>query len=882
MKYVNKPLEKVYSDLDTSLENGLTETQVNVRQTEYGLNKFKEAKKETVFKKIFGHMKDFTTLILLAAGCIALYSALSGDGGKGPTDAVVIFSIVVLNIFLAVKQEMGAEKSLDALKKMTAQMTVVIRNGVQQTIEADRLVPGDIVILATGDAVPADCRLIEAVNLQVNESMLTGESVPAEKDTNAEVREDASVGDRFNMVHSGCTVTKGRAKAVVIATGMNTEMGNIAELLNDTMKMRTPLQQKMDRLCKFICILALASGAFLFILQTFGGVELSYRLLNSVSLAVAAIPESLPVIMTITLAYGITMMAQRKAIIRKMPAVEALGSAQVICSDKTGTLTMNQMTVQRLWAAGNDPVTACANFNGDENKLVKYMSLCNNAGITVIAGETHEVGDPTELGLIRLMRQKGFIPDELAKSYPRVHELPFDSGRKLMTTVHRLHNGKYLSITKGAFDRIPCDRTTDIFAEAQIHHDDWGGRALRVLAVGYKLYSELPRQMTAEELENNITFLGIVGMIDPPRPESIEAVRVAKDAGIKVVMITGDHAGTAKAIAEEIGIYEKGDRVVTGAELGSMTQQELEADVRNCSVFARVSPEDKIRIVQAWQHNRAIVAMTGDGVNDAPALQAADIGVAMGSGTDVSKNASDMILTDDNFASIVSAVSEGRRVYDNIRKVLISLIPSNISEVIAMLLGFVLWGATPFAAIQLLFLNVVADGIPDLCMCRESLEPGAMKRKPISKDASIFAHGMWWRVLLMSVWFTVLAMTAYYIGSHVTVAGLTPSHEAGRTMAYVTLAWASVLNIMNVRSFNESIFKIGFTSNPLLFGGICLSLTLVAVTAAVPGIREVFHNVPLAGTHWAVMACMAVTPFILMEIIKIFVRRYSKTYSKTN
>ena len=875
MNYIGKPLEKIYNDLGTSPVTGLSEAQAELKRAECGLNIVKEAKKETAFQKIFGHMKDFTTLILLAAGVIALYSALSGDGTKGPMDAAVIFSIVVLNIFLAVKQEMGAEKSLDALKRMTAQMTVVIRAGIQYTIEAGQLVPGDVVVLGAGDAVPADCRLIEAIDLQVDESMLTGESVPAEKDADAEVKEDASAGDRFNMVHSGCTVAKGRAKAVVVATGMNTEMGNIAELLNDTMKMRTPLQQKTDRLCKFICVLAVASGALLFILQTLAGVELSYRLLNSVSLAVAAIPESLPIITTITLAYGVTMMAQRKAIIRKMPAVEALGSAQVICSDKTGTLTMNQMTVQRLWTAGSDPVTTCASFGDDENKLVKYMALCSNANITAAAGELREVGDPTELGLIRLMRQKGFIAGELTGSYPRIHELPFDSGRKLMSTVHKLYNGKYLSITKGALDRIPCDRTTDIFAEAQIHHDAWSKMALRVLAAGYKLYDELPL-LTAEELENNITLLGIVGMIDPPRMESMEAVRVAKKAGIKVVMITGDHAGTAKAIAEEIGIYEEGDRVVTGAQLGFMTQRELEEDIENCSVYARVSPEDKIRIVQAWQRRRAIVAMTGDGVNDAPALQAADIGVAMGSGTDVSKNAGDMILTDDNFSSIVSAVSEGRRVYDNIRKVLISLIPSNISEVIAMILGFLLWGATPFAAIQLLFLNVVADGIPDLCMCREPIETDAMKRRPISKDSGVFAHGMWWRVLLVSVLFTVLSLSAYYIGSRVPVAGFMPSHEAGRTMAYITLAWASVLNIMNVRSFKESVFKIGVTSNPLLFCGICLSLTLVTITAAVPEIRDVFYNIPLTGAHWAIMACMALTPIIMMETVKIFLRRNRK------
>ena len=877
MNYINAPLEELYKALNTSGEDGLTASQLESAGQKYGQNRFSEGKKETAFQKIIHHMRDFTTLILLFAGCVALYSALSGEGSKSPADAIVIFSIVALNIFLAVKQELGAEKSLEALKKMTAQMTVVVREGTQQTIETSQLVPGDITILTVGDAVPADCRLIECANLQVDESMLTGESIPSEKDAEALPADDASVGDRLNTVFSGCLITKGRAKAVVCATGMHTEMGKIAGLLQDTMKARTPLQQKMDKLCKLICVIAIMSGIVLFVLQWLAGVEMAYRLLNSVSLAVAAIPEGLPIIMTITLAYGITVMAQRKAIIRKMPAVESLGSAGVICSDKTGTLTMNQMTVVRVWTVGGDPVGPGANFDENQNKLVKYMALANNASIATIDGEINETGDPTELGLIRLMLEKGFIPDELADSYPRVHEIPFDSGRKLMTTVHRLYNGKYISITKGAFDRIPCDRGSADFAEAQTHHDDWANRALRVLALGYKYYDILPNDLSSEELETGIVFLGMVGMIDPPRPESAAAVKTAKEAGIRAVMITGDHAATAKAIAREIGIFEEGDRAITGAELNHMTQEELEADVKNYSVYARVSPEDKIRIVQAWQHHRAVVAMTGDGVNDAPALKAADIGVAMGSGTDVSKRASDMILTDDNFASIVSAVSEGRRVYDNIRKVLISLIPSNIAEIVAMISGFVLWGATPFAAIQLLFINVVADGIPDLCMCKEPLEPGAMKRRPISKDAGVFAHGMGWRVAVMAVWFAVIAMAAYYIGSFVTIsADIAPSHEVGRTMAYVALAWASVINIINVRSFKESVFKTGFSSNPLLFGGISLSLTLVAVTAAVPGIRDVFHIVPVSSLHWSIMICMGLTPLVLMEIIKIFLRKFSK------
>ena len=874
MIHAVKPIKEVCADLFTSMDDGLTAEQVSQKQDKHGGNVFQEEKKETALQKIIHHMRDLTTLILLAAGGIALYSALSGDGGKSFTDAIVIFSIVVLNVFLAVKQEMGAEKALEALKKMTAQMTVAIRGGVQQAIEAAGLVPGDIVLLTVGDAVPADCRLIESVDLQVDESMLTGESVPAEKDYGAIVETVASVGDILNMVFSGTLVTKGRAKAVVVATGMNTEMGKIAELLGETKKVRTPLQQKMDKLCKIICVLAIASGAFLFLIQSLSGVDLAYRLLNSVSLAVAAIPEGLPIIMTITLAYGITMMAQRKAIIRKMPAVESLGSASVICSDKTGTLTMNQMTVQRVWTVGDDPVSTKANFNERQNKLVEYMALANNASITETAGELREIGDPTEIGLVRLMLEKGFIQDELEDSYPRVHEIPFDSGRKLMTTVHKLYNGTYLSITKGAFDRIKYDHSTVNEAEARFHHDDWAKRALRVLAVGYKTYDVLPETLTSDELETNITLLGLVGMIDPPRPESAKAVRIAKEAGIRTVMITGDHAATAQAIAKEIGIFEEGDKVVTGADMNAMTREQLEADVKNCSVYARVSPEDKIRIVQAWQKHRAVVAMTGDGVNDAPALKAADIGVAMGSGTDVSKNASDMILTDDNFSSIVSAVSEGRRVYDNIRKVLISLIPSNISEILAMILGFAIWKTTPFAAIQLLFINVVADGIPDLCMCREPIEEGAMKRKPISKDSGVFANGMAWRVALMAVVFTVLAMASYFIGSFVAISGaVAPSHEIGRTMAYVTLAWASVINIINVRSFNESIFKIGFSSNPLLFGGVCFSLALTFLTATIPSVREIFHCVPISAAHWGIITAFAIVPFILMEIIKAVRRR---------
>jgi len=879
MKRTIIKLEDLFQEFQTNPVQGLTEQQVSEIQETTGLNVFDEEKKETMLQKIFHHMRDFTSLILLAAGGIALWSGFMPDSDKGFTDAIVIFALVILNTTLAVRQEMGAEKALEALKRMNAQMTMVIRDGRKQVINAEQLVPGDILVLEAGDMIPADARIIESVNLKSEEALLTGESVPVEKDAYAEVAENAPIGDQFNMLFSGCLITSGNVKAVVVGTGMTTEMGKIAGLLNTTKKLRTPLQKKLDNLVKLVCVLALVSGAVLFLLQFVLGQDMLPvdKLLDSVAMAVAAIPEGLPIILTITLAYAVNNMAKNNAIIRKIPAVESLGSASVICSDKTGTLTMNRMAIQQVWAAQYDPVKTEDEFNAEQMRLVEMMSLASNATIDINNGEEKEIGDPTETAIVRLLKNKGTEKNELEAKFPRIHEIPFDSARKLMTTVHETDDGRYLSITKGAFDRIPIDAASVSIDLAKQIHDRFAENALRVLSVGYKYYDSLPEVLDEDELENNIIFAGFVGMIDPPRPESKTSIKIAKEAGIKPVMITGDHAITASAIARDIGILDEGEKVLTGIELAEMSQEELTNNVKDYSVYARVTPEDKLRIVQAWQSHKAVVAMTGDGVNDAPALKAADIGVAMGSGTDVSKNASDMILTDDNFASIVTAVAEGRRVYDNIRKVIISLIPSNISEVAAMLMGFIIWRATPFAAIQLLFINVVADGIPDLCMCREPIEDDAMKRKPIPKSSSVFAYGLWFRTLIVAVLFTIVALLGYYIGRFVPLSDMIePSHEVGRTMAYVTLAWASVINIMNVRSFNKSLFTIGFMSNKLLFGGICLSLTLVAITAAVPGIREVFHCVPVSLTHWLVMIVFGLTPLALIEPLKFFIRRKAR------
>ena len=882
MKYFTAIPGDIYKKLETDPVQGLTDEKVTKLQREKGLNKFDEEKKENLLQKTIHHLKDFTSLILLLAAGVAFFMAFQPNSEKGFTDAIVIFSIVVINIFLAVRQEMGAELALDALKRMTAQMTTVIRGGVRQLVDAEQLVPGDILDLESGDMIPADARLIESINLKVDESILTGESVSAEKDAEVEIDENATLGDRLNMLFSGCLITNGKAKAVVVETGMSTEMGKIAGLLSNTKKERTPLQKKMDSLVKIICGIAISSGVILFLIQTiYHGLGIALtpvaeRIFDMVSLAVAAIPEGLPIVVTITLASSVLNMAQKNAIIRKIPAVETLGSASVICSDKTGTLTMNRMSIQRVWAVTHEPVNAEETFTHDEMQLLELMGLASNASIEIIDGQEKMIGDPTETAIIRLLKDKHITKESIDTIFPRVHEIPFDSDRKLMTTVHKtddLENVQYISITKGAFDRIPIDATSVCKDTADRIHNEFANDALRVLAVAYKHYDELPDDLSCDELEHGLTFAGFVGIIDPPRPESREAVQTAKEAGIKTIMITGDHVLTASAIARDIGILSENEKVISGKQLAKMTDEELTRDVREYSVYARVTPEDKIRIVKAWQSQGEVVAMTGDGVNDAPALKAADIGVAMGSGTDVSKNASDVILTDDNFSSIVTAVAEGRRVYDNIRKVLMSLIPSNIAEIVVMILGFVIWGRTPLYALQLLFINVVADGIPDLCMCREELEDDAMRRKPIPKHKSVFAYGLRTGVMVAALVFTIVSMLGYYIGSSVALGGIAPSHEVGRTMAYVTLAWASVVNIMNVRSFNKSLFTIGFTSNLLLFGGICLSLALVAVTALVPGVRDVFRCVPMSGHHWMIIIGMSISPFIVIEVKKLITRR---------
>lgn len=877
MKNSQERLSDIFQRLQTNPDQGLTSQQVAEIQKEKGLNKFEEEKKETLLQKIVHQLKDLTTLILTAAALISLFLAITE--GHGFAEPIVIMAIVIINTVIAVYQEMNAEEALAALKKMNAHMTVVVRDNQKVSVDATELVPGDILILEAGDMIPADARLITSANLRVEESALTGESVPVEKDADAIIPDNASLGDNFNMMYSGCLVTNGRAEAVVVETGMNTEMGKIAGLLNNTERVKTPLQKRLIKFAKFLTVIAIVSSITIFTILLSRGESMGEVLLNAVALLVAAVPETLYVIVTITLAFGVSVMAKKHAIIRKIPAVETIGNATVICSDKTGTLTMNKMTIKRVWATNRQPIKAEDDFGSDETRLIEMMSLASNAVIRTDDGERTEIGDPTEIAIIRLLQNKHTTKEELDEKYPKVHEIPFESKRKLMTTVHKTEDGRYISITKGAFDKIPIGKSTaSVDATTQIH-DEFADNALRVIAVGYKYYDTLPQNLDVKELESDLTFGGFVGMIDPPRPESIEAVRTAKEAGIRTVMITGDHVMTASAIARETGILCEGDKVITGIELNKMSQEDLIKHVKEYSVYARVSPEDKIRIVQAWQAHREVVAMTGDGVNDAPALKAADVGVAMGSGTDVSKSASDIILTDDNYASIVSAVEEGRRVYDNIRKALFSLLSDNFAEIVVILFAVIVGWGVPLIAIQLLYINVVADGIPDMFFIKEPAESDIMQRKPADKDGNIFAGGLGKRTAMMSTVLMIVTLIAFYVGKFVMPGSDDPvhAHLVGQTMAFIVNAWSSIINSFNIRSYKKSLFTIGLKSNLALSFGIFASVALTALVATIPVLASVFRCVPLTRTHWLILIGLGIAPLIIGEIHKIFMRKNSKS-----
>ena len=862
MEYFSSKAEQVLQSLQTDPAQGLSAAEAARRLEQHGANVLREKKKKTNLQRFLDQFKDVMILILIAAAIVSFVIAcVEGNPGEFFEPALILL-IVILNAVMGMLQESKAEKALDALKSMSAPHARVLRDGTEQIIDAASLVPGDIIRLEAGDFVPADARLLHSAGLKSEESALTGESVPSEKDAQEPVAADAALGDRVNMVFSGCSITYGTATAVVTATGMQTEMGKIAGLLSGEEETQTPLQKKLASLGKILGFVALGACAIIFVVGLLNGIDVLEIFMTSVSLAVSAIPEGLPAIVTIVLSIGVQRMVKKNAIIRRLPAVETLGSASVICSDKTGTLTQNRMTLQKAYLDGAAEIID----SGDAaaRTLVRTAALCCDGAVTFEAdGTVTHIGDPTETAIVFAAHQFGDTKETLGAAFPRLAELPFDSDRKRMSVVVE-HDGRKLAIVKGAFDGIAPLCTAGDTERARQVNDEMSRKALRVLAVAVREIDALPEVLAPETLEKDLTFLGLVGMIDPPREEARDAVAVCREAGIRPVMITGDHVVTASAIAKNLGILQDGDRAITGAELDAMSETELDAAVEQISVYARVSPENKIRIVKAWQKKNKVVAMTGDGVNDAPAPKAADIGCAMGiTGTDVAKGAADMTLTDDNFATIVDAVREGRGIYANIRKVVGFLLGTNIGEVITVFAAMLLWHRSPLLSMQLLWINLVPDSLPAIALGMEEVEPGVMRQKPKPKDEGIFAHGLGVRVVLQGLMFGILSLAAFWIGWQ-----STGDLAGGQTLAFMTLALSQVVQAFNMRS-DRSLFKTGFFTNRRLNLACLLSVVLVALVLFTP-VSIAFGLITLSPQLYLIGLGLSLVPFVVMELSKAF------------
>ncbi len=854
--------QKIIQLLGCDPSLGLTENQVQEKRAQYGKNKLREKKKKSNLSRFLDQFKDAMILILIAAALVSFVIACIEGDLKEFFEPVLILLIVVLNAVMGVMQESKAQKALDALKSLSAPHARVIRDGKEKIIDAAELVPGDIIHLEAGDFIPADARLLQSVSLKSEESALTGESVPSEKDASAVLEEKAALGDRSNMVFSGCSVTYGTATAIVTAIGMDTEMGKIANLLDNEEDVQTPLQVKLAQLGKYLGFLALAACAIIFVVGIVSGISAMEIFMTAVSLAVSAIPEGLPAIVTIVLSIGVQRMVKKNAIIRRLPAVETLGSASVICSDKTGTLTQNRMTLVKAYLDETGEIEEIGSQSPEKIcRLLQYGTLCSDGSVVFHDKEEQHIGDPTETAIVLAAHKNGMPKDALGKAYPRLAEIPFDSDRKLMSTVNRM-DGKNIVIVKGAFDVMASRCINGNLEKAAQANEKMSKSALRVLAVGYKEIDRVPASPTPEELENGLTLMGLVGMIDPPRPEAKAAVQICQKAGIRPVMITGDHVVTASAIAKEIGILKYGDKAVTGAELDAMTDSELDDQVETISVYARVSPENKIRIVKAWQRKGHVVSMTGDGVNDAPALKAADIGCAMGiTGTDVAKGAADMTLTDDNFATIVDAVREGRGIYANIKKVVGYLLGTNIGEVVVVFVAMLLWHTSPLLSMQLLWINLVTDSLPAIALGMEPVEKDIMDRKPKAKDEGLFAHGFGVRIVLQGCMFGILALIAFYMGVRVMNAT-----EGGRTMAFMVLAFSQVIQAFNMRS-DHSLFRVGVFSNHKLNLAALVSALLVALVLFTP-LSALFGLIRLPAVLYLTGLYLILVPVLVMELSK--------------
>lgn len=866
--WYNLSKQEVLSMLGADEVKGLSSDEAAKKQQTYGKNEFDKPKKESIGKKILHQFKDISTIILLVA--IVLSFALAIREGHGFLEPIVILSIVILNVILAITQENSAEKSLDALININAPSCTVIRDGIQKKISSTELVPGDIVVLRAGDLIPADGRLLEAVDLQVEEASLTGESEASEK--NSEIIEDTKValGDQKNMVFSGCHITAGNGICVITETGMKTQMGKIAGYLNNTQKMMTPLQIRLNKLGKMISFAAILSAVILVVVGLLRGDSIWHLVLLAVSLAVAAVPETLALIVTLSLSNGVKKMVHKKAIIRKLSAVETLGSTSVICSDKTGTLTQNRMTIKKLWVKSEEPIAETEEFTAKQQRLLEQLALASNAVIeTDENGNKHIMGDATESAIMKLLDDKGKKKEDIVSEWPRVKEIPFSSSRKRMTTIHEDPKGGYLVLSKGAFDWMPVRESANEKEEARKVHDAFAKDALRVIALASKHIEQLPAEEDLEQVEKDLEILGLIGIIDPPRPESKAAIAAAKKAGIRTIMITGDHVATASAIAREIGILSDGEKVMTGQQLSEMSDEELCSSIREYSVYARVTPEDKIRIVEAWQENDEVVIMTGDGVNDAPALKAADVGVAMGrNGTEVAKSAADMVLADDNFATIVDAVHEGRNVFSNIRKTIYFLIVCNISEIIIMLGAQLIGWQFPVTAVMLLLINVLGDGIPGICLAKEVSDPRIMERKPIGREESFFNSNLIHVIVRQTIICSVIVWIGYYLGTNQLVSeGFTPSHAIGQSMSFLILGWSSILHVFTVRS-RKSILKVPLSSNmPMVYSAAAM-IIVFALIVLIPGFGNIFGITAIGLNHWLIAIGLSVIPLIVAEVGK--------------
>ncbi len=855
-------VEEIAKNLKTNINIGLSDDEAQKRFERYGPNNLKEKKKESIFVKFIKQFNDFMIITLIIAAIIsAVVSKLNGEADY--IDSIIIVAIVIFNAIMGLVQEQKAEKSLEALKKMTAPNAKVRRNGRVQEIDATLVVPGDIVILEAGNYVPADCRLINSYNLKIEESALTGETIPSLKDSSKILKENTTMGDLCNMVFATTIVVNGHGEAIVVETGMNTRVGKIAGMIIDDESPETPIQKKLAEVGKILAIACIIICVLIFVIGIFKKIPIIEMFMTSVGLAVAAIPEGLPAIVTIMLSIGVTKMAKKNSIIRKLPAVETLGSSSVICSDKTGTLTQNKMTVTE--------VRNCfGRANSNERKFIFELgTMCTDTTEERINGKLGFVGEATEVAISNAAMEAGVSKSFLYDEMKRINDIPFDSKRKMMTTIHKYGNG-YRIITKGAPD-VLLKRCSNCYSGGQIvpifskkddineQNNQMAEKALRVIAVAYKDVEKLPEM---QDVEKDLIFCGLIGMIDPPREGVKEAVRTCRRAGIKTVMITGDHLQTAKAIAKELGILKRGDLAIDGETLERMSQHELEKNIMDYSVFARVSPEHKVRIVKAFQSTGAVVAMTGDGVNDAPALKNADIGIAMGKGgTDVAKNAADMILLDDNFVTIVEAVKQGRNIYDNIKKAIHFLISTNIGEIVTIFFGLVLGIKSPLLAIQLLWINLVTDSLPAIALGLEKEEENIMSRLPRNPKKNLFADGLWWKIIIEGAMLGMFTLLAFSIGNRLY------SVEVGRTMAFLTLGILELVHSFNIKS-EESIFKIGVLENKYLVGALVLGVILQVIVVVVSPLAQVFSLVPLTGMQWLYTILIAVAPIPIVEIQK--------------